>query len=75
MPLILKRFSLDSVLVDLLQEHLFEQVDARNRELEMRCRLFACRTGLPTDQITIVHFRSKSYPQWVGAVQCLPVLG
>jgi len=42
-------------------------MSVRLRKEEMLVMLFMARTGLPLSEVTMVHFREKSYPQWKGA--------
>lgn len=43
----------------------------RSRELrllELRIESFMKRTGLSNNEITLVHYRDKCFPQWNGAL-------
>ena len=39
--------------------------EARSRELQ--CWKFMKRTGLAPEEITLVHYKGKAFPQWRGA--------
>ena len=38
---------------------------------EARCALFLATTGLPIEEVVLVKFRGKTFPQWRGAVASL----
>jgi hypothetical protein len=38
------------------------------RMTELRCQRWCRTTGLAAKDGTIVHFKGKKFPQWVGAV-------
>jgi len=43
-------------------------VEKEMRMTELRCQRWCRTTGLAAKDGTIVHFKGKKFPQWVGAV-------
>lgn len=51
-----------------MQEILRDQITRESMALELRIEDFMKRTGLSNNDIVIVHFRERRFPQWKGAI-------